>query len=845
MRYELKEFQEKAARELVDNMTYLMDGYDKRGKIGSCCLAAPTGSGKTVIAAAVIEALLEGNSSWSVFADPEACVLWLTDLPSLADQTRLRLLDATDLDVSRIESITATFCQNHTQLEAGQVYFLHRQLLGKGRKLDGGGESLSFWQLLKDTIASGVHLYLFLDEAHRGLGSAVKQTAAQKSADQTIYAKVIDGEDGHSPIPVVVGISATPKRFVQAMANRQGRTNEAPTTVSPADVQASGLLKDDIILRSPVTSTAAEHIYLLDACKALKDSEVHWAGWCALNDVIPPVVPLMVVQVPDKVSKDRLGELIRDIRSALPKLGTDAFAHVMSGFDNINTGGITIPYVSPELVEDAREVRVLFAKEAVSTGWDCPRAEVIYSMRPHKDVTYITQLLGRMVRTPLAMRIDDDESLNAVRCFLPTFDEKSVNQVVGYLTSEDSVDWSGISAESGRNVYTDPVDVVWDHGLGVDAAFESIRKVVESHHPENFILAAFEYAGLLAQYKVPNGKGELKAVKATLLKTLRYSIEKIFRDEYDAAFKSLEVVTSKETHARIYDASHTKSSTFTQDADTYSLANARRVADRAFTDTLTNMYFRSERKRRANAGLKPNDLAINTQIAAAARVPQIVERVVDTARLEVNRMVAFFGPEVARLSEPARNAFNSVLSANGVHRIEHLRVPSGARQDKKHDKYVLHSLSEESSGYAWLELNSVEQEVVSRELKRGCKAFYRNPSSGTGSQVLTVVYQHPDGGHRNMHPDFIFFQMIGDKMMPSIVDPHWTLDSDEAKAKIVGMARYAREYGADFARIWSVNGDGTRYIDLLNDKTRKAVIDSVGTSESADDLYKKLGRNYN
>ena len=61
MKYELKDFQEKAARELASNMVDLMDRYDKRGRIGSCCLAAPTGSGKTVIAAAVIESIVEGN----------------------------------------------------------------------------------------------------------------------------------------------------------------------------------------------------------------------------------------------------------------------------------------------------------------------------------------------------------------------------------------------------------------------------------------------------------------------------------------------------------------------------------------------------------------------------------------------------------------------------------------------------------------------------------------------------------------------------------------------------------------------------------------------------------------
>ena len=54
MKFELKEFQEDAARRLLDDMTDLMGSYVRRKKPASCCLAAPTGSGKTVIAAAVI-----------------------------------------------------------------------------------------------------------------------------------------------------------------------------------------------------------------------------------------------------------------------------------------------------------------------------------------------------------------------------------------------------------------------------------------------------------------------------------------------------------------------------------------------------------------------------------------------------------------------------------------------------------------------------------------------------------------------------------------------------------------------------------------------------------------------
>ena len=82
-------------------------------------------------------------------------------------------------------------------------------------------------------------------------------------------------------------------------------------------------------------------------------------------------------------------------------------------------GSRTVPYIAPERVQESEWVRVLVAKDAISTGWDCPRAEVMVSFRAATDQTHITQLLGRMVRTPLARRIPGNERLNAVDCLLP------------------------------------------------------------------------------------------------------------------------------------------------------------------------------------------------------------------------------------------------------------------------------------------------------------------------------------------------------------------------------------------------------------------------------------------
>jgi type III restriction enzyme len=110
-------------------------------------------------------------------------------------------------------------------------------------------------------------------------------------------------------------------------------------------------------------------------------------------------------------------------------LTSDGIAHVLGEHTVQTFGGHSVPYISPEREQESAWVRVLIAKDAISTGWDCPRAEVMVSFRPAKDRTHITQLLGRMVRTPLARRIPGNDRLNSVDCLLPFFDAKAVEAV--------------------------------------------------------------------------------------------------------------------------------------------------------------------------------------------------------------------------------------------------------------------------------------------------------------------------------------------------------------------------------------------------------------------------------
>jgi type III restriction enzyme len=93
-------------------------------------LTATTGAGKTVMAAAVFEALFFGDDDYDFEPDPGAVVIWFSDDPSLNEQSRFRLMEASDkLTISDLVTVESTFSRE--KFKPGKIYFLNTQKLPK------------------------------------------------------------------------------------------------------------------------------------------------------------------------------------------------------------------------------------------------------------------------------------------------------------------------------------------------------------------------------------------------------------------------------------------------------------------------------------------------------------------------------------------------------------------------------------------------------------------------------------------------------------------------------------------------------------------------------------------
>lgn len=405
-------------------------------------LAAPTGSGKTVIMTALFEAILDmpdDQLEWPLDwqPQPDAVILWVSDNPELNEQTRRKIERQSDKvnRVAQLQTIDSTF--DAERLQGGRIYFINTQKLAGDRLLskEGDGRQTSIWKTFSNTArAIPDRFYVVIDEAHRGMASARGNAAAQSIVQQFIKG---NKDSGLIKMPLIIGVSATPKRFTELLAETEHTHH--PVRVPVDHVRESGLIKARVLIHHPMNETNAELGILEEAARRWKQMSDQWSAYCDEENE-KPVRPILVIQVEDGTpTKTNLADAIKAVEDGIGRKLNDAeLAHSLMDKGALDVGAYVIRHLEPSRIEDDPKVSVVFFKMALSTGWDCPRAEVMMSFRAAHDHTYIAQLLGRMVRTPLARRIENYAELNDVHLFVPNFNTETVKQVISALqASED------------------------------------------------------------------------------------------------------------------------------------------------------------------------------------------------------------------------------------------------------------------------------------------------------------------------------------------------------------------------------------------------------------------------
>ncbi len=856
MKFTLKDYQDDAVKDVLTNLKQASAMFDQFKQKTAFSLTATTGAGKTVMAAAVFEALFFGNDDYDFEPDPGAVVIWFSDDPSLNEQSRFRLMEASDkLTVSDVVTVGNTFSRE--TFEPGKVYFLNTQKLSKNSLLVRGHDaddpaletadgqrimpdmrSHTIWDTIQNTIDDpDLTLYLVLDEAHRGMKTSTKRGDSKP----TIVKQLINGTGGVPGIPVVWGISATVERFNEAIKGMEGRATLPNVVVNSKLVQDSGLLKDTINLDVPDETGDFSTVLLRRGTGKLREISLAWEDYAKQQDDTDAVRPLMVLQVPNSPDPNEIGLWLDKIFEEWPDLPHDSVFNVFGEHKTETFGKYAAPYIQPERVQESNWVRILIAKDAISTGWDCPRAEVMVSFRAATDKTHITQLLGRMVRTPLARRIPGNDRLNAVDCLLPHFNKTSVEAVVTALMT------GGEAGDElpGRRVLINPKEMkpnpaipaeVWDKLLSLPS--QTLPKK-QARPVKRLTALAHELAadGLLADAG--------KIAHAEMHKVLD-GAQVRYKSEIKAAREAVLTVEGKTVKADV----ETKAMTFDdfiEAADYAVIEDAYKRAARVVTPDLSKTY--SEHlANQAPDDEDPDDALIeaHTDVAAIGLVPAIKDYLEAEAEKLANEWLTTHRVAIKGLNDERQDVYRQIreMSADPLDvnlarpktwlQPTTARDPDGAEYDLP--RFEKHLLCDED-GLFPEDFNEWEDKVLLAELQRhDTVAWYRNPARAS-QDSLGITYEG-DGDVRIVRPDFVFFSTNEDGTISSdIVDPHGHYLAD-ALPKLKGLAKYAEEHGALYRRIEAVSklGEGFRVLDLTEQSVREAIL--VSTSARA--LYENI-----
>lgn len=861
MKFTLKDYQEDAVADVLVNLDRAKTAFQRDGLESSFSLTAATGAGKTVMAAAAIEALFYGSEKFNFDPDPGAVVIWFSDDPNLNEQTRMRLMEASEkFTSSSLVVIQPPFAK--PKLDPGKVYFLNTGKLTKNSLLTRGHvddpdqltglaevatpdmQGWTIWETIANTIKDDDRtLYLVLDEAHRGFNTA---TTRDKP---TIVRRLVNGHAGYPPIPIVWGISATIERFKSAMEQAhadQTRRAFPAIQVDPSRVQESGLVKDIVALSIPNEAGNFDSTLVRVAARKLKESTERWATYAQSQGSTEVVKPLLVLQTPDTPESDDVGRALDVIAEEYPEVRGSNVRHVLGEHSAQQFGTWEVDWIEPQHVEDTTSVRVLVAKNAISTGWDCPRAEVMVSFRPARDNTHITQLLGRMVRSPLARRVPGDEKLNAVECILPFFDRTTAVQVVKYLTGQ----LEEMPGKEGKKVLLDPRELKPNPNVpkAVWEVWETLPTQTLPKRGAKPVKRLVALAQALARDGVrPNALSDVDAEMRVILDgyATRYaallddSIEEIRRVDLQEIMGK--VGSTKLTYRE-----------FAEHADDRAIRSAFEEAKKAFGADIAQSY--------VNHLAGPDDEDADddglreayVRTSALAIIKELREKVDQEASELAGKWFAENRVAVKGLPDERQQEYEDIRAmatepqrgflGRPRTRLEGYEILNDDGQRSLAPLAPLHLMSDDDGQFPLTSLNEWERKVVQAELSRpGSVGWYRNPPRAA-IDSLGIAYRDGQGNWRSMHPDFVFFHEVHGEVKASIVDPHGH-HLEDAAVKLAALADFAETYGDAFFRIDAVSqlANSMLVIDLTLPQNREAVRHG---DKPVIEMYESLGVPY-
>lgn len=381
--FPLKPFQEIAIAKLKDQYLDLWKSSTNQLPL---VFKSPTGSGKTVMLAQFLR---------DIIADPRfignnVAFLWMSKGPTLVEQSKNKLFEyyggASELELLDINDL------NRKVMTRNSIFFINWEKL-KGQSKDvlkirrDNEQDISFDGMIENTHEENRKIVVIIDEEHLGADTE----------------KALELIDGLIKPKIIIRASATPK-YEPTISDLEDK-RAGFVRVKREDVVREGLIKEKIIfqteedLNQKQFKSMDQDDILLELAYQKREELLKY--YKALNIEINPLV---LIQLPndDKATTETSNTNKQVIvTNFLKKKGvSENNIAVWLSEDKVNL---------EDVEKNNSPISFLLFKQAVATGWDCPRAGVLVMFREIKNPTFAIQTVGRILRMPLGVHFGKPE----------------------------------------------------------------------------------------------------------------------------------------------------------------------------------------------------------------------------------------------------------------------------------------------------------------------------------------------------------------------------------------------------------------------------------------------------
>ena len=373
----LKNFQQKAIEGILDHVRTILSG----NAVKTVILQSPTGSGKTFMMSQVINKLATDQS----FDHVDMCFLWVSIGKGALHEQSYRSLKKTFNGYPDCHLIENEFTGGRDKINRNEVVVLNWEKLRTKDNATGDWKNIlmkdkernNFIDVIQNTKDEGRKIVLIIDESH----SSTDTERAKELRDEVICPDL------------TIEMSATPVLSGEASLYK----------VEPNDVINEGLIKKEIIINENIDKISNDELdsekLILEAAyqkqKELKQAYI---------DEGIDINPLVLIQLPNSDEGDKKKDVVEKFLEAKGVSQDKGNLAVWLSEEKVNTE-------TPYLIPNNSSVDFLIFKQAIDTGWDCPRASILIRFRETKSLVFEIQTVGRILRMPEAQHYNN-EALN-------------------------------------------------------------------------------------------------------------------------------------------------------------------------------------------------------------------------------------------------------------------------------------------------------------------------------------------------------------------------------------------------------------------------------------------------